>query len=260
MNIVELPEVLSPSFIGLLCFTLTIPYVFICGIYAYHFYARKSFPKLRLENDMPIMAHINDWHVALFRPEGITAVVVYMFLNIVLSLSLPEQFGWLVPASIRDLVPTFKPFIFVVYFLVFDSSMWIIHYVQHRWRWLYYNTHSVHHTIHSPTMVVALTGYVPDTCLLILVPLHFTVLTVPYGNFITIFAFATVSLFHLHCIHSEFQHPWDPLLRKIGIVNTWDHHVHHLVPRSNLAHFFVGLDKLMNTYRSNENAKFSLHT
>lgn len=156
--------------------------------------------------------------------------------------------GWIVPDSIRTLTIEFHPLAFILYFIVFDSSMWCIHYVQHRWRWLYYNTHAIHHTIHSPTMIVALTGYVPDTCLLILVPLHITVLTVPNGNFLTIFAFAIISLFHLHCIHSEFQHAWDPLLRQLGLVNSWDHHVHHCKPRSNLAHFFVGLDKLMGTY------------
>jgi sterol desaturase/sphingolipid hydroxylase (fatty acid hydroxylase superfamily) len=32
-------------------------------------------------------------------------------------------------------------------------------------------------------------------------------------------------------------------------VNSWDHHVHHLKPRKNLAHFFVLLDKVMGTYQ-----------
>lgn len=247
VNLESLPDVLSPAFFALVGFTLIVPYIFICGIYYYHFSARKSYPTLRKDNDQPTSEHINDWQVALFRPEGITAVVSYMSLNIFLSLYFPDQCGWIVPAAIRTLDIKFHSLSYIMYFLVFDSTMWCIHWLQHRWRWLYYNTHAVHHTIHSPTMVVALTGYVPDTCILILVPLHITVLTVP-GNFLTIFMFAVTSLFHLHCIHSEFQHPWDPTFRALGIVNSWDHHVHHLKPRCNLAHFFVFLDKMFGTY------------
>lgn len=244
----ELPEVMSVWFFSLVGFTLTIPYIFICGIYYYHFSGRKVYPSLRKADDQPIEAHINDWHIALFRPEGITAVTVYMFLNILLSLIYPEALGWIVPPAIRNLKPEFNVLSFCLYFLVFDSTMWCIHWLQHRWRWLYYNTHSVHHTIKAPTMIVALTGFVPDTCILILLPLHITVLTVPYGSFVTIFMFSICSLFHLHCIHSEFQHPWDRTFRKLGLVNSWDHHIHHIYPRNNLAHFFVGLDKVMGTY------------
>jgi sterol desaturase/sphingolipid hydroxylase (fatty acid hydroxylase superfamily) len=132
-------------------------------------------------------------------------------------------------------------------FVVFDLLMWHIHYVQHRWRWLYYNTHSVHHTIANPTMIVALTGYLPDTCLLILLPLHTTIAVVP-ATLADVFLFTTVALIHLHCIHSEFFHAWDPLLRRLGLVDTSFHHGHHLKPRANLAHFFVGIDKAYGTY------------
>ena len=120
--------------------------------------------------------------------------------------------------------------------------------MQHRWRWLYYNTHAVHHTIHSPTMVVALTGYLPDTALLILAPLHATLFLVPGGTFADVFVFASLSLFHLHAIHSDFYHDWDPLLRYFGLADTTFHHGHHLVPRMNLAHFFPVLDKIYGTY------------
>ena len=161
----------------------------------------------------------------------------------------PDQLGWIVPDSIKTLTLTIHPIALLLHFLVFDSAMWCIHFVQHRWRWLYYNTHAIHHTIKSPTMIVALTGYLPDTCLLIIVPLHITVAVVPGGNFATVFVFAILSLFHLHCIHSEFEHKWDNLFRKLGIVNSWDHHVHHVKPRMNLAHFFTGIDRIMGTYQ-----------
>lgn len=243
-----LPSPLTLPWCVLCSVAIISPYLFILGIYRYHFVARKSSPKLRKPNDAPLASHVNDWQTALFRPEGISGVVGYMILGLTLSLTLPQYFEWVVPKSIQTLDFSVNPLILLLYFLVFDSTMWCIHFLQHRWRWLYYNTHSTHHTIKSPTMVVALTGYLPDTCLLILVPLHFTISIVPYGNFFTIFLFSVMSLFHLHCIHSDFQHSWDPLFRSVGIVNSWDHHVHHLRPRKNLAHFFVILDKVMGTY------------
>jgi sterol desaturase/sphingolipid hydroxylase (fatty acid hydroxylase superfamily) len=250
MNEIDhLPSVDSPIFLVLVALAILGPYVFIGGIYLYHFHGRKIMPKLRKADDKPLNEHIYDWATALFRPEGITAVVGYMTVGLALSLLFPDTLGFIVPSSIKTLNWNFNVLTLGLYFIVFDSTMWCIHYVQHRWRWLYYNTHSIHHTIKSPTIISALTGYLPDTCLLILVPLHTTLMVVPGGNFLTVFAFAISSLFHLHCIHSEFQHSWDVLFRKIGIVNSWDHHVHHLKPRKNLAHFFVLLDKVMGTYQ-----------
>jgi sterol desaturase/sphingolipid hydroxylase (fatty acid hydroxylase superfamily) len=224
------------------------PYLFICGIYAYHFTGRVSNPKLRKADDAPTEEHINDWVSALFKPEGITAVVGYMMGGLCLSLISPERFGWIVPHSIKNLTLTFSILSLFAHFVVFDSTMWCIHWCQHRFRWLYHNTHATHHKIQSPTIISALTGYLPDTALLILLPLHITISIVPGGNFITVFIFSILSLFHLHCIHSEFQHKWDNTFRKLGIVNSWDHHVHHVKPRKNLAHFFVILDKIMGTY------------
>lgn len=165
-----------------------------------------------------------------------------------MSLIFPDTVGWLVPQSMKTLTLAVHPLSLLAHFLIFDSTMWAIHWTQHRFRWLYYNTHAVHHTIASPTIICALTGYLPDTALLILVPLHITVCIAPWGNFLTVFVFSVLSLFHLHCIHSEFEHSWDSTFRKFGIVNSWDHHVHHLQPRKNLAHFFVFLDKMMGTY------------
>ena len=97
-------------------------------------------------------------------------------------------------------------------------------------------------------MIVALTGYLPDTCLLIILPLHTTMCLVPGTTLADIFVFAGLALFHLHAIHSEFFHPWDATLRACGIVDTSAHHGHHLKPRMNLAHFFVVIDKVYGTY------------
>lgn len=243
-----LPAVLSKEFLSLLAVALLSPYLFICGIYCYHFLGRRSLKKLRKEDDRPLLAHVHDWHSALFKIEGISAVVIYMFLGLSLSLLFPHSLGVLVPTSVKTLTLTFHPLLLLLHFFVFDFFMWMIHYVQHHWRWLYYKTHAVHHTIASPTMIVALTGYLPDTCLLILLPLHATIAVIPGANFLTVFLFSIGSLFHLHCIHSEFQHKWDPIFRTLGIANSYDHHVHHIKPCKNLAHFFVIIDKMFGTY------------
>lgn len=158
MQELELPSVMSPEFLFLLFTALVSPYIFICGIYCYHFVGRKNGAKLRKVDDRPLSAHINDWHSALFKIEGISAVVIYMFLGLSLSLLFPDALGALVPQSVKTLTCTFHPFLLFLHFFVFDSLMWVIHYTQHHWRWLYYKTHSVHHTITSPTMIVALTG------------------------------------------------------------------------------------------------------
>jgi sterol desaturase/sphingolipid hydroxylase (fatty acid hydroxylase superfamily) len=245
----QLPPVQSVEFAVIASLALILPYLFIGGIYTYHFYGHSNLAKLRKIGDEPLYEHVHDWKSAILKPEGITAVIAYMFMGGALSVMFPKQLGWLVSESVRTLSFSVNPMTLLLHFVVFDSLMWAIHYVQHHWRWLYYNTHAVHHTIKSPTMIVALTGYLPDTCMLIILPLHITVSIVPGGNFTTVFVFAMMSLFHLHCIHSEFGHAWDPLFRKIGIVNSWDHHVHHLKPRTNLAHFFTGIDRLFGTYQ-----------
>ena len=168
-----------------------------------------------------------------------------MFSALALSLNVYD----VVPPCMKDLDPYPRPLVVFLYFLVFDSLMWIIHYHQHKFRWLYHNTHSVHHTIKSPSILVALTGYLPDTCLLIILPLHLTYFIVPWGNLASVVVFSLLSLTHLHLIHSEFSHSWDPLFRRVGIVNSWDHHGHHMFPVKNLAHFFVFLDRMMGTYK-----------
>ena len=199
---------------------------------------------MRGKDDRPTTAHSEGWRDAIARPEGISAPVFYMSACLLISQTTSID---LVPDSIKTLETTPSVVTVLLLFVVFDLLMWHIHYVQHRWRWLYLNTHAVHHTIASPTMIVALTGYLPDTCLLILLPLHLTMFIVP-ANLADIFTFTAGALIHLHCIHSEFFHAWDPLLRTLGLVDTSFHHGHHLRPRANLAHFFVGIDKLYGTY------------
>jgi len=239
----ELPPVDSKEFIGLVVASIIAPYLFCLLIYRYHFVGRQTHTAVRGEDDKPLL-NAQDWQSAIFKPEGITAPVAYMITCLLISQTTSVD---LVPASVKTLSVVPRPWVVFAQFLCFDLLMWHIHYVQHRWRWLYYNTHAVHHTIASPTMIVALTGYLPDTCLLILLPLHLTIALVP-ANLADVFVFTSLSLLHLHAIHSEFFHKWDPALRSLHLVDTTFHHGHHLKPRSNLAHFFVDIDRFYGTF------------
>uniref|UniRef100_A0A7S3UIH3 Fatty acid hydroxylase domain-containing protein n=1 Tax=Oxyrrhis marina TaxID=2969 RepID=A0A7S3UIH3_OXYMA len=243
-----LPPVVSKEFLALCALSLLGPYLFCCATYMYHFHGLKvERAKMRTRTtDIPLEEHRNDWRTALGRPEGISAVVGFL---VILVVSDPVLgLASIVPAAMKDLTPQIKPLVLLGYFALFDFLMWCIHFCQHYWPWLYHHTHDQHHKIKSPTIVVALTGYLPDTCVLIIVPLYATLRVIPCGNFVTVFMFASMALWHLHMIHSEFMHPWDPILQKLGLVTTHDHHVHHLRPRKNLAHFFSIYDKMFGTY------------
>jgi len=238
-----------PDFSGFLFTTpLVIVAPFCCCLlcYLYHFQFRDHNFKVRKSDDIPKKEHRDDWKTSLFRPEASLVVIVYAIL--VGAICLTFGFEFLIPCdSFLDWSLEFSPLKLFSLFFVLDLSMYCVHYCQHFNRWLYHRTHAIHHTIRCPTILVALTGHFPDTMLLVLLPLHFTYCVVR-SNLITMTIFSIGAIFHLHLIHSEFKHPWDPLLGSLGLVNTYDHHVHHLRPRKNLAHFFTAIDKFFGTY------------
>jgi sterol desaturase/sphingolipid hydroxylase (fatty acid hydroxylase superfamily) len=143
----ELPSVDSPEFIGLVTAAIVAPYIFCLCIYRYHFVARKTQPSVRGENDKPLKSHAENWRDVLFKPEGISAPVGYMALCLLISQTTSVD---LVPIQVKTLSWCPNPLTIFLQFLVFDLLMWHIHYVQHRWRWLYYNTHAVCPTLSLP--------------------------------------------------------------------------------------------------------------
>jgi len=230
-----------------------VPFI-CCGLcYFYHFTFRKTQKRLRKEEDSPIEEHQSDWQTSLFRPEASCIVAVYglttglVFSYFDLDYLLPTE------SALKFDLQIYPLRLFLLFF-VLDFSMYCVHYAQHFNRWLYHKTHAHHHKIRSPTILVALTGHFPDTFLLVLLPLHFTYCVVPC-NALTLALFSFLSMVHLHCIHSEFVNPWDDYLHFFGLVNTYDHHVHHLRPQRNLAHFFTGIDKVFGTYTDPKSVK-----
>ena len=57
--------------------------------------------------------------------------------------------------------------------------------------------------------------------------------------------------------HSCCDHPWEYnyLFKKLKIVGTRDHHVHHLMPHKNFADLFSFWDILFQTYRDPNTVK-----
>jgi len=227
------------------------PFVCCLCCYFYHFQFRNHNFKVR--TDTPTKAHREDWKTSLFRPEASGVVVCYALGVGIFCLT--TGFEFLLPlGSFLDWSIELQPLKLFLLFFVLDFSMYCVHFAQHKYRWLYHRTHAIHHEIRCPTILVALTGHFPDTMLLVLFPLHFTYCIVP-TNLITVSIFSAGAMFHLHAIHSEFKHAWDEAFGALGIVNTYDHHVHHLRPRKNLAHFFIAIDKVFGTYKNPKDMK-----
>jgi sterol desaturase/sphingolipid hydroxylase (fatty acid hydroxylase superfamily) len=130
--------------------------------------------------------------------------------------------------------------------------------------------HNQHHRYTNPVIFDAFSGslydppaclsdaphvyffYSYDTTLLILIPLYITSRICFWVNTRTWAAFGSTYSCWFLLIHSEVWHPWDPLLRALGLGTPGDHAVHHAIVVKNFAHYFPILDKLTGSYRSPE--------
>ncbi len=113
---------------------------------------------------------------------------------------------------------------------------------------LYAVSHKPHHVFTNPRFFDAFNGSVTDTTLMILIPLFMTAYLVD-ANVWSYMTFGSLYANWLCLIHSEYNHPWDPLFRKLGFGTAADHHVHHKLFTSNFGHLFMYCDWLFGTYR-----------
>ena len=79
-------------------------------------------------------------------------------------------------------------------------------------------------------------------------PLVVTARCVP-ANVWSYMAFGSLYANWLTLIHAEYQHPWDPVFRSLGLGTAADHHVHHKLFNYNYGHLFMYWDRLLGTYR-----------
>merc|ERR1712178_307723 len=100
----------------------------------------------------------------------------------------------------------------------------------------------------NPKLFDAFNGSVTDTFCMILVPLFITK-EVVHCNVWSYMAFGSLYANWLCLIHSEYEHPWDVVFRKLGLGTAADHHVHHKMFVKNYGHLFMYCDWLCGTYR-----------
>ena len=131
-----------------------------------------------------------------------------------------------------------------------DFLQTIMHYAEHKLSpAIYKSSHKPHHRFLNPKMFDAFNGSVTDTICMILIPLSITAQLV-HCNVWSYMTFGATYASWLTLIHSEIQHPWDPLFRKFGLGTASDHHVHHKCFVFNYGHLFMWWDMLLGTYRS----------
>lgn len=115
---------------------------------------------------------------------------------------------------------------------------------------MYRISHKPHHKFTNPKLFDAFDGSVPDTTIMILVPLFITAHVVRTCNVWTYMAFGSSYANWLTLIHSEVMFPWEPTFRSLGLGTAADHHVHHKFFKYNFGHLFMWFDWIAGTYRN----------
>ncbi|KAL7469190.1 hypothetical protein ACHAXS_009444 [Conticribra weissflogii] len=114
---------------------------------------------------------------------------------------------------------------------------------------LYRLSHKPHHKFTNPKLFDAFDGSVPDTVLMILLPLFLTAHIVRTCNVWTYMAFGSIYANWLTFIHSEVTFPWEKYFRAVGLGTAADHHVHHKFFKWNFGHLFLWWDWVAGSYR-----------
>ncbi len=132
-----------------------------------------------------------------------------------------------------------------------DFAQYVMHRVEHvAHPKVYKISHKPHHRFTNPKLFDAFDGSVPDTAIMILIPLFITAHVVRDCNVWTYMAFGSSYANWLTFIHSETTFPWEPLFRSLGLGTAADHHVHHKFFKYNFGHTFMWFDWIAGTYRN----------
>jgi sterol desaturase/sphingolipid hydroxylase (fatty acid hydroxylase superfamily) len=135
--------------------------------------------------------------------------------------------------------------------MVQDLVQYIMHRLEHiSHPKLYRISHKPHHKYTNPKLFDAFDGSIPDTAIMILLPLFITANVCRNANVWTYMAFGSVYANWLTLIHSEVGMPWDRVFRVVGLGTSADHHVHHKFFKWNYGHLFLWWDVVCGTYRS----------
>ncbi|KAL3827406.1 hypothetical protein ACHAXA_003140 [Cyclostephanos tholiformis] len=132
-----------------------------------------------------------------------------------------------------------------------DFSQFVMHRVEHvAHPKMYKISHKPHHRFTNPKLFDAFDGSVPDTVIMILIPLFVTAHVVRDCNVWTYMAFGSSYANWLTLIHSETTFPWERVFRLLGLGTAADHHVHHKFFKYNFGHTLMWFDWIVGTYRN----------
>lgn len=132
-----------------------------------------------------------------------------------------------------------------------DLVQYIMHRIEHvAHPKIYKISHKPHHKFTNPKLFDAFDGSVPDTAIMILLPLFVTAHVVRDCNVWTYMAFGSIYANWLTLIHSETTFCWERAFRMLGLGTAGDHHVHHKFFKYNFGHTFMWFDWVKGTYRN----------
>lgn len=177
----------------------------------------------------------------LSQPEGFVLLACYLTITWMYNL-MPKSYY-----SFEGRIQWPQVFLCLV---IQDGLQYAMHRLEHRVSPEFYKvSHKPHHRFTNPRLFDAFNGSIPDTVLMILIPLYGTANIVRHCNVWTYMAFGSMYANWLVLIHSEYVFPWDPLFRRVGFGTPGDHHVHHKVFKYNYGHLFMWFDWIGGTYR-----------
>jgi squalene/oxidosqualene cyclase-like protein len=195
-----------------------------------------------------LMQLVTEYANHLSRPGGFLILGSYLALTWMFDLMPPSYYD---TVGVTTLAEAFKAVDWIhvlLQLMITDGIQFLMHLGEHRVHPdLYKRSHKPHHEFKSPILADAFDGSVPDTTVMILIPLVCAAHLVP-ANVWSYMAFGSIYGNYLCLIHSEFAHPFDRLMRLLCVGTASDHHVHHRKFVYNYGHIFMLWDRLYGSY------------
>lgn len=136
--------------------------------------------------------------------------------------------------------------------LLVDFLQTLLHLLEHKGFYItkkiYIFSHKPHHRFFNPILFNAFDGSITDTIIMIIIPLFITSQLI-HCNLWSYIVFGNIYSGMLTLIHSEFEHPFDYILKKVGIGTSSDHNIHHRLQKYNYGHMFMYWDRIFGTYK-----------
>ena len=207
-----------------------------------HFSSTNTKPKsIQSQGERPYL-FMEGLTTHLSQPEGFVLLTLYLSITWMFNL-MPSSYY-----SFDGCIQWTKVFLCLT---VQDGLQYIMHRLEHAISPEFYKkSHKPHHRFTNPRLFDAFNGSIPDTVLMILIPLYATANIVRSCNVWTYMAFGSMYANFLVLIHSEYVFPWDGIFRKFGLGTPGDHHVHHKLFKYNYGHLFMWFDYMGGTYRN----------